>query len=389
MHRPGLGLLSTVDVGKMNRARVIRMLYASGPMTRAELATQLEVSRATIGTLVQPLLDAATLVELPALSVGEQGGKPAKPLWFGSGMAVGAIYLSSDECVVARVALDGTVEDSAQEPIVSDEPESLMAQILGQAQQVLDSRPLAGIGVAFAGMVDTGSGVLLANYRRPAIGLLPVAGVLGDAFGVRVVADHHPRIQATGDAWFGLARDLGTFGSVITGEVLGIGMQQDGQTLRGVRGAGGEVGHIVVDLDGRACLCGRRGCWESVATLGWLREEAEAAGLPDPEAIDSSRLVSAASRGEVGAADLLDRYASRLALGLANVEQLLGLNTYILHGEVVGGGETMRRKLEDLLVANSPSRQPKPRILFAEQPDDSTILGAAGLVLAHVFKARL
>lgn len=389
VHRPGLSLLSTVDVGSMNRARVMRLLYASGPLTRAEMSVQLDVSRATIGTLVQPLLDNGALVELPALSVGEQGGKPAKPLWFGSDRSVGAIYLSSDECVVARVAMDGSLEASEPEPIVADDPESLMRQILALSRRVLGSHPLAGIGVAFAGMVDTRSGVLLANYRRPAIGLLPVREVLGNTFGVRVVADHHPRIQATGDAWFGLARQLGTFGSVITGEVLGVGMQQDGQTLRGVRGAGGEVGHIVVDLNGPQCLCGRRGCWETVATLGWLRSEAAARGLADPASVSSGRLVREAHGGDPVASQLLDNYAERLALGLANIEQLLGLGTYILHGEVVEGGELLRAKLERLLIRDSPVRVPKPQVLFADQPDNSTLLGAAGLVLANVYRARL
>lgn len=389
MYRAGLSLLTTIDVGSMNRARVMRLLYTQGPLTRADLAGQLDVSRATIGTLVQPLIDNGALVEQAPLSVGELGGKPARPLWFGSAHTVGSIYLSSDECVVAAVAPDGTIKRLEQEPIADDDPRSLMDQILRVSQRALTDCRLAGIGAAFAGMVDTTSGELLANYRRPAIGLLPIGEVLGSAFGVRVVADHHPRVQATGDAWFGLARDLGTFGSVFTGEVLGVGMQQDGQTLRGVRGAGGEAGHMVVDMSGPECACGRRGCWEMVATLGWLRSEAARLGLSSPETVRTSRLAAEAEGGDAVAARLLDDYVSRIALGLANIEQVLGLGSYILHGDVVDGGEPVRLALERQLREGSPARLPRPRVLFAEQPDNSTILGAAGLVLANVYKARL
>lgn len=379
-----MSLLSSMDIGSMNRARVMRHLYASGPLSRAELAFRLQVSRATIGTLVQPLLDSKVLVEQDPKAAGELGGKPARPLWFGTKRSLGAVFLSADECTVALVGLDGTVLDEQRQPIVDDEPEPLMRQVRDSCVQVLADHQIAGIGVAMAGMVDTTSGELLANYRRPALGRLPVSTVLGDTLHVPVFADHHPRVTALGDAWFGLARGRDTFASIITGEVLGVGMMQNGQTLRGIRGAGGEVGHIVVEMGGTPCLCGRRGCWETVATLGWLRARARELGLPEPGRMSSARLVADPLMGGI-----LDEYVSRLSLGLANIEQMLGLGTYILHGDAVGGGETMRALLERELVVNSPDRQPPPRILFASDPDESTLRGAAGLVLTNVYRARL
>lgn len=382
-------LLNSNHVGSMNRARIMRFLYAQGPMTRAELAQRLNVSRATIGVLVQPMLDGGILVEHAPLAVGEAGGKPARPLWFGDTRTFGAVYLSPDTCVAASIGMDGSVQTLVRRPVADDNPRVLLGELLAVSGEALAGVPAAAIGVAFAGMVDTSSGELIANYRRPAIGTLPVGKALSEAHGVPVFVDHHPRVTALGDAWFGLARDMSTFACVVTGEALGIGMMIDGQILRGVRGAGGEVGHIVVEIDGAQCVCGKRGCWETVATLAWLRREAATVNLAEAEQITSRRLAGAVDAGDPAADLLLDRYVARLAAGLASIEQTLGFGTYIMHGDVAEGGEVMRARLEAAVRANSPRRQPAPRLLLAQTEDNSTLLGAACLAMTNTFRARM
>lgn len=389
MLRTNGSLLSSSDVGHANRARVIRRLYEDGPLTRADLATSLLVSRATIGTVVQPLIDHGVLVEQGLRTSGVNGGKPSRPLWFGEKRSIGAIYLSSDECEVAVLGLDGRILAQAGESFAGAEHPDVMAILVGLGDRVLGGRDLSGIGVAFAGMVDTPTGDLIANYRRPEVGLLPVAPTLSERFGTPVFVDHHPRIQAYGDAWFGLGRSLDSFASVFTGEVLGVGCVQGGQVMRGVRGAGGEIGHMVVDMRGELCMCGRRGCWETVATLPWLRDEAARLGLASPEGADALALVEGVSAGSAGSRELLEQYADNVALGLANLEQTLGLGTYIVHGDVARGGEVMRELLQARIVEMSPHREPEPRVILAPEPDKSTILGATGLVLSNVFQARL
>lgn len=382
-------LLSSSHVGDANRARLIRLLYVYGPQSRTELAQHLGVSRSTISAVVQPLLDQEVLVEQAPRAPGRSGGKPSRPLWFGTGHSVGAVFLSPDELTVALLGMDGTIRVIEGIDLTADDYPDLGTTVLEHCLAVFGGRSMVGIGAAFAGMVDTTDGVLLENYRRPSINRMPVGTALATAFDVPVFVDHHPRIQALGDAWFGLGRDLDCFASVVTGEVLGAGYVQGGQVERGIRGAGGEAGHMVVDMNGRWCPCGRRGCWETVATLGWLRDQAAAAGLPDASSVTAASLCEGAAAGSAVHKELLDRYAHSIALGLANLEQLLGLGTYIIHGDVAASGEPLRQAVEERLVRASPRRAPAPRVLFAEQPDLTTILGATGLVLSKLFRQRL
>lgn len=377
-------LLTSTDVGSANRARVMRLLYRLGPQTRSNLAQRLGVSRATVHTVVQPLVDSELLVELPARSPSEAGGKPTSPLWFGAERAVGSIYLSADECIVALVQIEGRIAAIARESVVASEPRDVLDLIQRLCDSTLKGHEIAGIGVAFAGMVDTVDNTLLANYRMPSLSLMPVGEVLSHAYGVPVFVSHHPRVQAFGDSWLGIGRDLSTFGSVVTGEVLGLGIVRDGTVIQGARGAGGEAGHMVVDMNGTNCPCGRAGCWETIATLPWLRNEAARLQIPSAREVNSHSLMTAADASPTHR-QLAQTYARNVGLGLANLEQIMGLGTYILHGDVAAGGDLMRQWIEETLVANSPMRQPPPRVLIDHGADEATLLGGAALVLSHLF----
>src|SRR5690606_23266146 len=116
-------------------------------------------------------------------------------------------------------------------------------------------------------------------------------------FRLPVTIDHHPRALLVGDRWFGKGRGLNQFAAVYTGEVLGGAFYLDGHLHRGMAGAGGELGHTFVQADGALCRCGRRGCWDTIATLDWLRREAKGAGIGDAARIDAERLVGLADAG--------------------------------------------------------------------------------------------
>lgn len=382
-------LVRSADVGGVNRARVMRALYRHGPLSRSELAKCLDVSRATITAVVQPLLDMQALKELPQRAVSSLGGKPPKPLWFGSDANVGAVYLAADRIIVAVIGKDGSVVARGDVAFPgAKRPETFLRHFRHALDLFLGER-LLGIGIGLAGMVDTTEGRVLLSHRAPVLNGLALSQHVSEWFDVPVYIDHHPRVQAIGDQWFGYGRDFEDFVSVYTGEVLGAGMVMAGHVLRGPAGAGGEVGHMVVDANGELCECGRRGCWETMATLPWLRREAAHLALADASTMTCGRLAVMAREGSRAADQLLDRYARNIAEGMANLDQLLGLGRYIVHGDAVQGGAPMERRLTEHLTRNAPHRGADPIVVFGEEAGDVTILGAAGLVLSHVYACTL
>lgn len=374
-------VLTAADLGPANRARLIRLLHRDGPQSRSDLAGALGVSRATVSTIVQPVLDAGLLVELAPVQGASRAGKPARPLWFSDAVLLGCLYLSGDGLHLAILRMDGETVRERREPVAADEP---VAAIVAACEDFFAGAPLMGIGVAAAGMVDTDRGVILEIYREPALNGLPVADLLHDRLGVPVVVDHHPRVQAIGDLWFGEGRELANFASVYTGEVLGVGMVHHGRVLRGEHGAGGEIGHMIVDLDGEKCVCGRIGCWETVATLQWLRREAGRAGLDGAAGMTCAALAEQSARIPV-AAELLRKYLANIALGIADLEQVLGLQRYLVHGDVGHGGRAVEEVLTEELSRLLPRRRSLPLVTAVADDDRSTLLGAAGLLLSSQF----
>jgi predicted NBD/HSP70 family sugar kinase len=88
---------------------------------------------------------------------------------------------------------------------------------------------------------------------------------------------------------------------------------------RGPSGAGGEIGHSIVQAGGLECRCGQRGCWETITSHRWLRAEALRLGLPSARTMTAGPLARLAARGHRQAADLFDQYARNLAIGIADI----------------------------------------------------------------------
>jgi predicted NBD/HSP70 family sugar kinase len=378
-------LLSPASIGQTNRSRVLELLHQNGPSSRAQLARALNVNRATVASILQPLIDNATLVEGDQVAASPAGGKPARPLWFNrEGMELGSMRIAATGVTAARLGVDGTIRAQAHAALDPQQGISaVQSVIVSLASECFEDRPLLGIGVAASGMIDTTTGMIISLHLAPVLNHYPLGDVLFRRFGVPVAVDHHPRVQALGDKWFGHGRQLASFASVYTGEALGVGIVHNGQIVRGEAGAGGEYGHTVVDMNGERCLCGRTGCWETVASSLWLRQEAERRGIRGADPVGCAWLSRQAADGDAAAAELLDLYARNLAIGMANNEHMLASGTYIMHGEAAAGGQLMHERLQHWLVTYSPRREGPVEVIMGDPTDEITLLGGGGLVLTN------
>ncbi|GLR58174.1 hypothetical protein GCM10007919_28990 [Rhizobium indigoferae] len=111
-------------------------------------------------------------------------------------------------------------------------------------------------------------------------------------------------------------------------------------------------------------------------------------GLPHPKSVTCARLVMEADEGSNAAEELLDRYTRNVAFGIVNLQQTLSLNSYVLHGDVAGGGmkaaELIRQHVEQLVV-----KRPGQEISITVNgigEGHTALRGAAGLVLSSHLK---
>lgn len=383
-------VLSPSSIGDVNRSRVLQALCDNGPLSRADLARMADVPRATISGIVRPMLQNGLLEEGPPDRTVSRVGKPGRPLWFrsGAGLSV-AVTLRADALEAALVSARGEILAHRQADL--SDPGDLKAvtrDIVAAVSAVLPSpRPeLLGIGVAVPGVCDTSAGVVIGSSQIPALTGHALGPALGARLDATVLIDNDSRAQALGEKWFGDGRGQPTFAAIQTGHGIGVGLVLGGTIYRGTDGQVGEIGHVPVVADGEECRCGLRGCWETIATLPWLRAEAKALGLPGAGKVDARALAALAADGNAGARALLDRYAANLAVGLALLVQLINPHRLILHGDAVGGGEELRRMMEDHTRARAlPHLRDGVEVVLSALDQRASLLGAAGLVLSETF----
>jgi predicted NBD/HSP70 family sugar kinase len=355
-----------------------------GPLSRADLAKAAGVTRATMGTIVQSLIDTGILEEHEPVNVGAIG-KPATPVWFapGAGLAIAA-SLTLQGVEACLVDASGTVRDRHHEALKDrDSPTSVARAVADVVSRVQahTTKPV-GVGVAVPGVCDTENGEVLGSGQVPGARGRTIVERVSARASLPVHIDNDSRTHALAEKWFGAGRGLDTYAALQTGDGLSAGIVLNGEIVRSRNGIAGEIGHTAVVLDGDRCTCGLHGCWETIATLRWLRREAKARGLKGATVMTCERLTALAAESKEAAA-LLDTYAANLAIGIANLNQTLSLEVFILHGDALGGGEAFRARLERCARQRSLSRL---SILNSTLGEDVALLGAGALVLAETFR---
>lgn len=251
-------------------------------------------------------------------------------------------------------------------------------------------RAVDAVGVGAAGLVDL-DGVLRFAPNLPTVSDVDLAGRLREALGIPVVVGNDATCAAAAEHRIGGAKGARDVVVITLGTGIGAGLVVAGDLQLGSGGFAGEPGHMVVDPDGPPCPCGRRGCWERLASgtgLGRLARDAAAAGQADrvvelaggdPEAVRGEHVTRAALAGDADAVEVLARFAWWVGLGLANLVNILDPELILVSGGLVTAGdlllEPVRRAYQGLVLA--AVHRPPVRIEAAQLGPEAGAVGAA------------
>jgi glucokinase len=135
------------------------------------------------------------------------------------------------------------------------------------AADLPNSSPLASIGIGVAGQVDREHGILLTGPNLSAgLNNLPVARLLENRFSLPVTLGNDVEVATVGEQHYGAAQGVDDFVCVFVGTGIGSGIVEGGALYRGATGTAGEIGHTIVQYNGRLCGCGGRGHLEAYAS---------------------------------------------------------------------------------------------------------------------------
>jgi glucokinase len=255
------------------------------------------------------------------------------------------------------------------------------------------------LGVGIPGLVDRDGMLRFAPNLLGANGT-QVREELQDRLGDRALVwvDNDVNCAAVGECTYGAGRERRDVLFVTIGTGIGGAIVSEGRLLRGAANFSGEIGHVVVDPQGPPCGCGRRGCWERYASgsgLGRIARDAALAGQAsrvtelaggDPDAVRGEYVMLAVSEGDEEAAAILGEFAWWLALGLANLANIVDPEIMVIGGGLVRAGEALlgpvRREFARQL--EGAHLRPDIQILPAMLGDRGGAIGAAVLGLQAV-----
>jgi glucokinase len=253
-----------------------------------------------------------------------------------------------------------------------------------------------GIGIGVPGPVD-GKGTVNKCINL-GWGVFNIHEALGELTGLPVRAGNDANVAALGESWKGGGEGCDNMILATLGTGVGGGIVIDGKVYSGFNCAGGELGHMVIEYNGKLCSCGRRGCWEAYSSATGLTNmtkekvlECRYKRVPslmvneeDANGKVSARTAfSAMKKGDVAAKEVVDKYIRYLACGLSNVINIFQPEVLSIGGGVCNEREWLLNPLMELLASEQYTRDgaKQTKVLIAELGNDAGIIGAAGLGL--------
>ena len=342
-------------VKQINRHRVFQILLTERRVSRPQLAKMTGLSRAGIAMLVDDLLHLQLVREV---GFGDSiGGRPPVLLELNPDAvcALGASMYDSEWSIVVT-NLDARVV--AKEIVAIDDlsPQAAvtaLARGLNAIRGRFDaSALLAGIGIGPPGLVDIRTGTVKCAFD---VGWtdVPIAQMVHEATGLSAIVANRSKVGALAELSQAANRGVRNLVYVAIGTGVAAGIVYQGELFVGTNSSAGEFGHVTVAPDGPLCGCGNYGCLQELVSEhaianaarrrlreGAKGELADIAGL-HPERLTAMDVLHAADRGDEPARAVVNEIARYLAIGIANIINLINPEKIVLGGPVAKESELL------------------------------------------------
>ena len=309
----------------------------------------------------------------------------------GTNIAIGIV---NERYEIVRKGSVPTKPERGADPIIADMA-ALCRKLI--ADEGLTLADIESVVVATPGTANNVTGVVEYANNIPFL-QYPLADRLSAQLdGKKVYIENDANAAAKAEAIAGVAAGAPISVMITLGTGVGGGIIIDGKVYTGFNFAGAELGHVVIQKDGRQCSCGRKGCWEAYSSATGLVNitkdhilEARAAGNKtimddmiggDLSKVSARTAFNAMKQGdEVGAA-VVDEYISYLSCGIVNMINIFQPNVLSIGGGVCNEGDYLMKPLLEKVWGETYSREGTPRteILIAKLGNDAGIIGAAVL----------
>jgi glucokinase len=307
----------------------------------------------------------------------------------GTKMLIGVLDSNSKVSFESREASTGQTEEQLVELLVREIEDARRAE-----------PGVAAVGLGIPATIDHDRGVAISAVNLP-IDNLPIRELVGERTGLPIFVDNDANVAALAEHLYGAARGADNAVMLTIGTGIGGGLILGGEVYRGATGAGAELGHVVIAMDGLPCQgnCPGHGCVETYASGTALGREARAAAERRPDSalgrmaadgreIDGKAVTEAALAGDPTSIGVFDLVGSRLGVALTSFANIFEPEVFVIGGGVIAAGDLLlepaRRELRERAL---PPMKDTP-VLVAEMGEDAGMIGAAAMARIELEEGR-
>ena len=249
------------------------------------------------------------------------------------------------------------------------------------------------VGIAAPGTVDPAAGVVMYSNNIKMF-KYPICAKLASMLPAKkdVYLENDANAAALAEAKVGAGKGKEDVVMITLGTGLGGGIVIDGKLYSGFNYAGAELGHMIIEHDGKLCTCGHKGCWEAYSSATGLINMTKEKLAEDKDTVmwdmvegdiekaNARTAFNAAKQGDHAGKEVVDMYIDYLASGMINIVNIFQPEVFCIGGGVCGEGDYLLKPLTKLVDEGqygAASRDVKTAIRIAELGNDAGIIGAA------------
>lgn len=391
---------SATDLNKMKqKKKILNLLHTHGYISAPELSKLLKISLPTCIVLLNDLIAQGYVKNI---GIGESSGGRKPNLY---GLPDDAFYVIS--CDFSRYYASMTICDCNNKfvtPIIKidthmDDPE-LVEKLHQAASKLMQERHIPdekvfGLGVDMPGLIDSKAGI---NFTIKDKRSQHVSRDLARRFNKLVYIDNDARMHAHGEFHFGAAKEYKDAIIIHWSWGLGLGIFVNGQLYSGNNGFAGEFSHIPMIENGDLCICGKRGCLETIASSNTIMkrvkqgfENNEISSLINhfkshPEKVTPEDVINFARQGDEFCISILNEIGKAMGRGLSYIIQLLNPQVIVLSGPLSKARQYVLSPIQQSLNRLCLEKiSGNTTIIVSDMGDQSALLGTAEMVFQKVF----
>lgn len=393
--------ISESDLKKIRQKRVIMSLVHDMGLTSApEVSKALHIS---LPTSLVILNDMVSLGYLRTVGVGEsKGGR--KPTLYGFPEKLFYVISCDFDHHSAKMAIVNMCHQLVT-PIVNietriDDPQ-LVDKLYESAntlieEYVIPHEQIIGVGLDMPGLIDSRKGI---NYTIKSKKHQQVALALKNKFNKLIYVDNDARMHAYGEFHFGAAKPYKDAVIIHWSWGIGVGLFINGQLYSGSNGFAGELSHISMIDNGELCVCGKRGCLETLATSNAVLKRVERAFengeisslinhyKDNQKDVTVENVIEYARRGDPLCISILNEVGQAMGRGLSSIIQLLNPEVIVLSGPLSEAKQYVLSPIQQALNRFCLEKMSAhTSILYSDLGEQSALLGTSKIVFQQHFQ---